>query len=276
VSLPRLLHSAKALAAWRGKAEIGFVPTMGALHEGHLSLVRRARKDFKKVAVSIFVNPTQFGPGEDFNRYPRTLAADRRLLAGLGDVAVYAPPVDEVYPAGFATEVKISGPLNEVLEARWRPDHFDGVATVVARLFGLVKPHTAYFGLKDYQQFLVVSQMNRDLALGVKILGCPTVREKDGLALSSRNRYLSPEERRTALVLSDALRHVKALAARGERRVAVLEKAGKALLKGVKVQYFAVADARTLRPLKKIEGPAVALTACLLGKTRLIDNLQLR
>jgi pantoate--beta-alanine ligase len=275
---PRLFHRAAALrqALSRGRGSVGFVPTMGALHAGHLSLVRRARREHARVVVSIFVNPTQFGPGEDFSRYPRTLAADLALLKAEGPVAVYAPAVEDVYPAGFASAVSVGGSLGSLLEAALRPGHFTGVATVVARLFQLVKPDQAYFGLKDYQQFQVIRRMSADLGLGLKLAGCPTVREADGLALSSRNRYLSPLDRAKAAALNRALRAAQAAAARGERSGARIEAAGLKVLRaqrGLAVQYFSLADAATLAPLKRLERPARLLTACRLGTTRLIDNV---
>ena len=280
MSLPLVLRSRAALERWRsrGKGSLGFVPTMGALHAGHLSLAQRARRENARVLVSIFVNPTQFGPKEDFKRYPRDLNGDRRLLAAVPGVAVYAPPVAEVYPAGFASTVKVEGSLGRVLEAQWRPGHFDGVSTVVARLFGLTRPDKAYFGLKDYQQYLVIRRMTQDLALPLSVVGCPIVRERDGLALSSRNRYLDPQRRALAVALSHALRAAGALAARGERRVDRLEAVGRRLLRGVpglKLQYFAIADASSLEPLRRLDRPARALTACTLGRTRLIDNLRI-
>jgi pantoate--beta-alanine ligase len=280
VSLPAVLRRGAALERWRksGRGRLGFVPTMGALHAGHLSLVRLARRENPRVLVSIFVNPTQFGPQEDFQRYPRTLAADRALLSAVPGVAVYAPSVEEIYPRGFATTVSVGGALGRVLEARWRPGHFEGVATVVARLFALAKPDTAYFGLKDYQQYLVIRRMAQDLGLPLKVQGCQTVRERDGLALSSRNRYLDPQQRVLAGALSGALREVRALAQSGERRVSRLEAAGRRRLsrtRGLALQYFAVAAAADLEPLKRLDRPAVALTACTLGATRLIDNLKL-
>jgi pantoate--beta-alanine ligase len=256
-----------------------FVPTMGALHEGHLSLVRRARRAHKRVAVSIFVNPTQFGPNEDFSRYPRQLAADRRLLAAVPGVLLYAPSADEVYPKGFASTVRVGGSLASELEGRFRPGHFDGVATVVARLFALLGARHAYFGLKDYQQFQVIRRMTADLGLAVKLTGCPTVRERDGLALSSRNRYLNPLERGRATALIRALRAARGLARRGERSAARIQGAGLRVLRavpGLKVQYFSLADAHSLAPLKRLDRPAVLATACVLGRTRLIDNLLLR
>jgi pantoate--beta-alanine ligase len=284
VSQPRLLRSAAALRRRlrAGTGTVGFVPTMGALHAGHLSLVRRALRENPRVVVSVFVNPTQFGQREDFSKYPRTLAADRRLLAGLRaprPLLLYAPPVEDVYPAGFSTSVSVGGSLGQVLEAAWRPGHFQGVATVVARLFSLVNPSRAYFGLKDYQQFLVLKRMVGDLGLPVEMLGCPTLRETDGLAMSSRNRRLDPRRRRQATALIQALLAAAALASRGETSAAKLRSAGLRVLRavpGVKVQYFEVADPDSLLPLRRVRGQALALTACVLGGVRLIDNLTLK
>jgi pantoate--beta-alanine ligase len=277
----KLFHRAAELrqALGRGPGGVGLVPTMGALHAGHLSLVRRARREQARVVVSIFVNPTQFGPSEDFSRYPRTLAADLALLASEGPLWVYAPAVEDVYPAGFASAVRVGGALGRVLEAQWRPGHFEGVATVVARLFGLVRPDHAYFGLKDYQQFQVIRRFTRDLGLPIGLTGCPTVREAGGLAMSSRNRYLEPAQRASALALIRALRAAQAAFRAGERSARRLEAAGRAVLRkerALEVQYFSVADPDSLEPLKTLAGSAVALTACRLGKTRLIDNLALR
>lgn len=281
MSLPPLFHRAAALRRHLAsvKGSVGIVPTMGALHEGHLSLVRRARREHRQVLVWVFVNPKQFGPHEDYSRYPRTLPADRKLLAQVPGTLVYAPTVEEVYPQGFSSELKVGGSLGQVLEARFRPGHFEGVATVVARIFGLLGARHAYFGLKDYQQFQVLRRMVADLALPVRLHGCPTVREKDGLALSSRNRYLSPLERERATTLIRALRAGRDLAAQGESSAARIEAAGLEQLRacpGLKAQYFALADAEDLSPLKRLDRPAVLATACLLGRTRLIDNLLLR
>lgn len=276
-----LARSAQELgwALGRGKGSLGFVPTMGALHKGHLSLVARSRRENARTVVSIFVNPTQFGPKEDFSRYPRTLKADLALLGSLGPMVVFAPRVEDIYPAGFCSSVTVGGTLGSVLEASFRPGHFDGVSTVVARLFGLVRPQRAYFGLKDYQQFQVIRRMNADLGLGLELIGCPTVREDDGLALSSRNRYLKPAERVKALALNRALLASASLAAKGERSAAKLKAAGLKVLKavpGLKVQYFELAEASSLKPLKRLDAPAVMLTACGLGKTRLIDNMEIK
>jgi pantoate--beta-alanine ligase len=257
------------------KARLGLVPTMGALHAGHLSLVERALKECREVVVSIFVNPTQFGQGEDFGKYPRQLAADKALLRKAGAIRVFAPSVNEVYPEGFATTLKVGGSLGSVLEAEFRPGHFDGVATVVARLFGLVKPDKAYFGLKDFQQLAVIKRMTSDLALPVRIVECPTLRAKDGLALSSRNAYLSPEQRRRAPALWLALHAAADALAAGlsPSKAEALGKKSLAQAGGFKLQYLRVADAATLSPPTKASKRLVIAAAAHLGKTRLIDNL---
>jgi pantoate--beta-alanine ligase len=280
VNLPPLVRSSRNLGRLlrAGRGSIGFVPTMGALHAGHLSLVRRARRENARVVVSVFVNPTQFGQREDFAKYPRDLAADRRLLAPLGPSILFAPGVGEVYPRGFDTTVRVGGSLGRVLEAAWRPGHFEGVATVVARLFALVAPRRAYFGLKDYQQFLVIRRMCLDLGLPVELVPCPTVRETDGLAMSSRNRRLDARRRFLATALVRALLASAALAGQGERSAPRLKAAGMRVLRaapGLKVQYFEVADPETLLPLRRVRGRAMALTACTLGRVRLIDNISL-
>jgi len=277
VTLPLVVRSAAALRRRlaRGQGDIGFVPTMGALHAGHLSLVSRAKRENRRVVVSIFVNPTQFSPDEDFSTYPRDLNADRRLLESEGPVLVYAPSASDIYPAGFSTTVKVGASLGSVLEAVFRPGHFDGVATVVARLFALVGPQRAYFGLKDYQQYLVIKRMTADLGLPVALTGCPIVREDDGLAMSSRNRRLSRGQRSKAAVLNRALGHVAALAASGEASAARLRSAGIDALRkvpGLKIQYFELADAGTLAPIRRLDKAARVLAACTLGSVRLIDN----
>ena len=257
------------------KARLGLVPTMGALHAGHLSLVERALRECREVVVSIFVNPTQFGKGEDFGKYPRQLAADKALLRKAGPLRVFAPSVGDVYPDGFASSIRVGGSLGSVLEAEFRPGHFDGVATVVARLFGLLKPDKAYFGLKDFQQLAVIKRMTADFALPVKIVECPTLRAKDGLALSSRNAYLSREERAKAPALWLAL-HAAADALAAGAAPAKAEAAGRASLVkagGFKLQYLRVADAATLLPPTKKSVRLVIAAAAHLGKTRLIDNL---
>lgn len=273
----KLLRTVREFRAWdaQGKGRLGFVPTMGALHAGHLSLVQRARRECPRVAVSIFVNPTQFGPKEDFKKYPRTEQADLALLQAAGQLAVFAPAVEEVYPAGLSVSVDVEGPLTRVWEGKIRPGHFKGVATVVAKLFGLVQPDRAYFGSKDYQQLTVVRQMAAGLLLPVEIVACPTLREKDGLAMSSRNRYLSPAERVQAPRLYQALRSAAAALHRGERNAARVRQTGLKMLKGTsfRLDYFAVADPVTLQPLARTRGRTWLAVAARLGKTRLIDNI---
>lgn len=265
----------RALGGRGGRSQVGFVPTMGALHFGHLSLVKQALKECRQVVVSIFVNPTQFGPKEDYQRYPRNLSEDRKLLQRLGDIKIFAPETREVYPDGFTSSIKVGGTLGERFEAEFRPGHFDGVATVVARLFGLVRPERAYFGLKDFQQFRVIQRMTEDLCLPVKLVACETLRESDGLAMSSRNRYLSPTQRSKAPALYVALQLTR-LALISGKSPTVAERIGKAFLRkkgGFRLQYLAVADAATLenpRPGKA----RVILAAAMLGTTHLIDNLK--
>ena len=256
-----------------------FVPTMGALHEGHGSLVTRARADGRPVVVSIFVNPTQFGPNEDYVRYPRTLEADCALLEPLGASAVFVPSVEAIYPRGLA-QAKAEAealPLPDVatkprLEDARRPTHFGGVALVVGRLFDLVKPDAAYFGEKDYQQLRVVEDMvsaDRARFGTLRIVPCPTVRERDGLAMSSRNRYLSAEERSAAIALSRAMQ-----VAHAAQRVETAEQQMRVTLDsfGLETEYAVVRDARTLMPVRGFEQPTRALIAARLGSTRLIDN----
>jgi len=260
-------------------ARIGFVPTMGALHEGHLSLIRRARRETDYVVVSIFVNPTQFGPGEDYDRYPRTFADDRRAAAEAGTDLIFAPTVSEMYPEGFSTYVEVTGGLTAGLCGRSRPGFFRGVATVVTKLFNQVQPDVAYFGQKDPQQAVVVKRMVRDLDLPVRIVVCPIVREPDGLALSSRNRYLSPEERRQATVLYQALRRAEELFAAGVRETARLKRSLRAVIRkapAARIDYVEVVDAETMEPLRVIDRPALVALAVFIGQTRLIDNTVLR
>jgi len=254
---------------------VGFVPTMGALHAGHVSLVARACRECDDVAVSIFVNPTQFGPAEDFSRYPRTLAADLALLEPLGVRWVYAPEVTEVYPPGDATRVVVGGPAAR-FEGERRPGHFDGVATVVCRLFLAVPADAAYFGAKDWQQTLVVKRMTRDLGLPIGIVVCPTMREPDGLAMSSRNAYLSAAERPRAVALREALAVAETLWAAGAGPKAIeLAMREPFAARGVEIDYAALADPDTLEPLDDKARRAVALVAGRLGSTRLIDNVEL-
>ncbi len=274
----KVFRRAKALRSYlaQRRSAVALVPTMGALHAGHLSLVKRAKQDAGQVVVSIFVNPTQFGPREDFKAYPRDLVADVRLLATCGPLAVYAPDVSEIYPRGFSSQIQVHGPLAKVMEAKARPGHFDGVATVVARLFGLVQARRAYFGLKDYQQFRVISRMTHDLGLPVRLIGCPTLRAKDGLALSSRNAYLSADERAVAPCLRQALLAVAAELRRGQRdprKALALGRRSLGRSRLGRLQYLEIGSADDLAPLKRAQGKLVIAGAFWLGKARLIDNL---
>jgi len=255
----------------------GFVPTMGYLHEGHLSLVRRARAENDRVAVSIFVNPTQFGPHEDYARYPRDPERDLRLLEPLGVDLVFVPSVEEMYPPGFQTWVIVEE-VSRPLEGASRPGHFRGVATVVAKLFHILQPDRAYFGQKDAQQTVVIRRMVQDLNIPVEIVICPTVREPDGLAMSSRNTYLNPEERRAATVLFRALQAAKARYEAGERDAERLREAMREVIRAeplARIDYVSVAHPETLRELEQVEGPALLSLAVYIGTTRLIDNIML-
>ena len=257
---------------------VGFVPTMGALHEGHASLLRRASEECGFVALSIFVNPLQFGPAEDLATYPRSLDDDRSLAEGLGCDHVFAPTEAELYPLGRPEVTVDAGPLGDRLEGASRPGHFGGVLTVVNKLFNLTGPCRAYFGEKDAQQLALVGRMVRDMNASVTVVPCPTVRETDGLAISSRNAYLSEEEREAAPVLFDALTAAAGLVRRGERRGDVL-RAEMAKRIGAeplaRMDYVAVVDDRTWEDVEVIAGPARALVAARLGKPRLIDNVSL-
>ncbi|KGQ21441.1 pantoate--beta-alanine ligase [Thermus filiformis] len=255
---------------------VGFVPTMGYLHRGHLALVERARAENPFVVVSIFVNPLQFGPQEDFARYPRDLERDARLLEEAGADLLFAPSVEEIYPPGFSSRVAVEGPLTALWEGEVRPGHFQGVATVVAKLFLLVGPRRAYFGEKDYQQLLVVRKMVRDLGFPLEVVGVPTVREEDGLALSSRNVYLSPETRRKAPVLFRALSAMREVALRGGS-VAEALRAGEGVLAEVpefRKDYLAIVHPETLLPLSDWVKGARGLVAGRFPEARLIDNLE--
>lgn len=277
---PRIVRTVKSLrasvAALRGnRRTIALVPTMGALHDGHISLVRFAHRRADRVAASIFVNPAQFGPQEDFGRYPRTWKADIAALAAEKVDLVYAPAVEEIYPADFATKIIPDGPARAGLEDKFRPHFFSGVATVVAKLLIESMPDIAIFGEKDYQQLLVIRRMARDLDLPVKILGCAIVREKDGLALSSRNVYLSPVEREAAPALYRALKRSTAAIAKGERLADALLQGKTAIEQaGFVVDYFEARNAETLAPVRSLaDGPIRMLVAAKLGNTRLIDNM---
>lgn len=256
---------------------LGLVPTMGYLHEGHLSLARRAREECRSVAVSIFVNPTQFGPGEDLSTYPRDLERDLHLLEAAQVDLVWTPTPEIMYPRGFQTWVEVTD-VSRPLEGAQRPGHFRGVATVVSKLFHAVQPARAYFGQKDAQQAAVIQQMTRDLNFPVEIVVCPTVREPDGLALSSRNTYLTPEQRRAAPVLYRALLAARAAYEKGERQAEALRRAATEVLSSeplAQVQYVSCADPETLQELDQLGSRALLSLAVFFGKTRLIDNLVL-
>ncbi len=256
---------------------IGFVPTMGYLHEGHLSLVRKAREDNDKVVVSIFVNPTQFGPNEDYNRYPRDLERDMKLLEPIGVDAVFYPSVEQMYPEGYRTYVEVVG-ITERLCGASRPGHFRGVTTVCMKLFNIVMPHRAYFGKKDFQQYVVIKTMVRDLNMDLEIVPMPIVREPDGLAMSSRNTYLNPEERKAATCLYRSLKRAVELYEAGERDAAKIREEVVKVIEAeplAKIDYVEVVDPETFRPVEKVgKGTLVAL-AVFVGPARLIDNVQL-
>jgi pantoate--beta-alanine ligase len=274
----RDLRAAIAGARRDGRS-VGFVPTMGALHEGHLSLVRAARTRTDLVVVSIFVNPTQFGPSEDFERYPRRLEDDAERLGAEGVDLLFTPAEAEMYPAGQRMAID-PGALAERWEGTIRPTHFRGVATVVAKLFGIVRPDAAFFGEKDYQQLIVVRRMALDFELAVDVVACPTIRDVDGLALSSRNSYLSADQRQAALGLPAALAVAREAHAQGETRGAELEARMRAAAEphsgaALQLEYAAVVDPDTLEPLPMVDRPARALIAGRVGQTRLIDNVAL-
>ena len=257
------------------KEPIGFVPTMGYLHEGHLSLVKKARFENKTVVVSIYVNPAQFGPKEDLSKYPRDLDRDLAMLEKEGADMVFFPSDKEMYPAGYDTWVTVDSPTKP-LEGNSRPNHFRGVTTIVTKLFNIVQPTNAYFGQKDAQQALVIKKMAKDLDMNLNVVVCPTVREPDGLAMSSRNIYLNPEERKAAPVLYQSLLLAKDLFVIGERNAAaILEQMIKLIQKEplAKIDYISIADPETLAELKAIDKSALVSMAVRFGNTRLIDNL---
>jgi pantoate--beta-alanine ligase len=254
---------------------IGLVPTMGALHEGHTALVARARKECSRVIASVFVNPKQFGPNEDYKKYPRDLEKDAEKLAAVGVDALFAPETADIYPAGFRTYVNVEG-ISERLEGRSRPGHFRGVSTIVLKLFEIVLPHFAYFGRKDAQQVRIISEMVRDLNLDAQIVVCPVIREADGLALSSRNAYLSAEERKAATVLHRALVAARDELSRGVRDAMQLQTAMRRILEAeplAQVDYAEIVSADTFEPVVRVARPCYAVLAVFIGKTRLIDNL---
>ncbi len=266
------------LRRWRWQnpaATWGFVPTMGYLHAGHLALVRQARAENERVAVSIYVNPTQFAPSEDLSSYPRDLERDLALLREAGTDLVFTPDDSLMYPAGFQTTVTVEQ-VTQVLEGASRPTHFRGVTTIVAKLFNLVQPTRAYFGQKDFQQTVVVRRMVADLNFNLELVVCPTVREADGLALSSRNKYLTPPQREAATVLSRALRHGLALLDGGERNGRAVQQAMQAMIVAeplARLDYVSVADPFVLQELDQVGEAALLSTAVFVGQTRLIDNM---
>lgn len=253
--------------------KLALVPTMGYLHEGHLSLMREGKRRAHVCAASLFVNPRQFGPNEDLGRYPRDEAGDLEKCRRAGVDFLWAPEAAEVYPKGFQTSVKVAE-LEKGLCGASRPHHFEGVATVVAKLFNVFRPDVALFGQKDYQQLKIIERLNRDLDFGIEIVGMPIVRESDGLAMSSRNAYLTSEERARALGLSRAIRTAEHMRENGELRAARLLDAARAELEAVqaRIDYLALVDPETLEPLETAEGPARILVAAFVGRTRLIDN----
>ncbi|MCL6533430.1 MAG: pantoate--beta-alanine ligase [Armatimonadetes bacterium] len=261
----------------RAGEAIHFVPTMGYFHEGHLSLMRRAKADGGRVIVSLFVNPLQFGPQEDFERYPRDFERDRAMAESVGVDAMFVPEASEMYPPDFQTQVRVQR-LSQPLCGRSRPGHFEGVATVVLKLFHIVTPDRAYFGEKDYQQLRIIQQLVRDLNLTVEIVPCPIVREPDGLAMSSRNVYLTPEERAAATVLYRSLQWAQEQVAQGMRDAHVLREQVQAQIAAspyARIDYVEIVDAETLEPLEVIDRPARIAVAAYFGKARLIDNMAL-
>lgn len=280
----KLIRSAKSTRLYAEKERlsgrsIGFVPTMGALHDGHLSLIRAARRENERVFVSIFVNPMQFGPHEDYRRYPRTPLRDRRLLNLEKVDVLFCPGVEQIYssPPRFSIDIA-KGPLTEGLCGKFRPGHFKGVATVVAKLFHIMQPHRAYFGAKDYQQAMIIQKMIRDLDFNVRLRLMPIVREPDGMALSSRNSYLKERERRRALSLSQTLFWFRSEVLKGGRSMKALRAGALARLRRQvdKVDYFEVVHPETLEPLRQVRSKMLAAVAAHVGKTRLIDNVIIR
>jgi pantoate--beta-alanine ligase len=275
----QIIRTASELRRWSREQRannktIGLVPTMGALHAGHASLICAAHKECSAVAVSIFVNPTQFGPNEDFSRYPRTFDADCALAEKEGAAVIFAPSVEEIYPAGAVTFVEVEG-LSDRLDGASRPGHFRGVATVVSELLIAAEPDRAYFGQKDAAQVAVLRRMVADLRIGTEIVVCPIVRDTDGLALSSRNVYLSADERAQALTLSRSIRAVESLYAEGERRAAVLLAAAQEVFqneKKIRIDYIELVDWSTLLPIETATPGTLFAVAAYVGATRLIDN----
>ena len=258
-----------------GGKTIGFVPTMGALHEGHLSLVKRSKGETNVTAVSIFVNPAQFGPKEDFKQYPRDIEGDLGKLSLFGVDAIFIPEADEIYPQGFSTLVN-AGRIGEKLCGASRPGHFNGVATVVSKLFNIVIPHKAYFGQKDFQQTVVIKKLVRELDFDIDIVVCPTMREADGLAMSSRNSYLNPAERKAALILYEALKRGKSFMDSGVKEVSFIKESLTDLINSeplATIDYIEVVEPENLEKIETVKLPAVLCLAVKIGATRLIDNM---
>ncbi len=277
-----VLHTNDEMTKWREERFrngqiVGFVPTMGYLHQGHLALMEEALRRADQVVVSIFVNPTQFSPGEDLDQYPRDLERDLRLCRDLGVHCIFAPEVEEMYPPGFQTRVQVEN-LTQNLCGLYRKGHFAGVALVVTKLFCAIRPQLAVLGEKDFQQLVVIKRLSIDLNLGVEIVAHPTIRESDGLAMSSRNRYLSEEERNSALSLSRSLLAARKMVAEGERRVSVLTSQAKEMVEAephTRVQYIQVVDEDTMTDMDEVTAKAVMAMAVFIGKARLIDNMRL-
>ena len=264
----------RATASLKRSGTLALVPTMGALHVGHMTLIEEAQRRADRIAASVFVNPAQFGPNEDFGRYPRQEAQDAAMLEKAGCDLLWLPSLDDIYPQGFATKVSVSG-VSDLWEGEARPGHFDGVATIVAKLLLSVRPDVALFGEKDFQQLAVIRRMVADLAIPTQIIGVPTAREADGLALSSRNAYLSDDERSRAVALPRALNYARGAIRNGDDLALVLDTARKMLVEAgfSRIDYFALVDALTLAPLNSAQGEMRLIAAAAIGPTRLIDNL---
>jgi len=277
MKVARTIESVRRLvkATQSAGKKIGFVPTMGALHKGHISLIEAARKDCDFIVVSIFVNPTQFGPGEDFAKYPRPIEADLKMCRKAGVDVVFAPTPREMYPAENLTWVDVEK-LSEPLCGKFRPSHFRGVATVCAKLFNIVTPDIAYFGQKDAQQAIVIKRMVADLNMPLKIIVCPTVREKDGLAMSSRNQYLTAQQKKDAAYIYKSLRKCRQMIKQGVRDTKKIKTQMRRILKHIPsadIQYISIVDAETLRNIDRVAGKVLAVVAVKIGPTRLIDNI---
>ena len=280
----KVIRSVKEMRAYaqvkrREGKKIGFVPTMGALHSGHLSLINKARKESDVVVISIFVNPIQFGPKEDFRRYPRNFSEDRRIAEKAGVDVLFFPSAQGIYPQGYCTYIRVEGLSNKLCGA-FRPTHFQGVATVVAKLFNIVQPDIAYFGQKDFQQVVIIKRMVEDLNIPVKIKSLPIVREKDGLAMSSRNRYLNEQEREKARILFQSLQLARRLVEGGERRAEAVARQMKRVIRErvpeARIDYVSIVDPKSLEEVSKIKKKVLVAVALWIGKARLIDNMLIK